>query len=49
MGLEAVFFVGAFILLAALIYGVLRNRTRSRAERHVADDIVRERYQNNET
>jgi len=49
MGLEAVFFIGAFILLAALIYGVLRNRSRSRIERHVADSIVRERYENNET
>lgn len=49
MGLEAVFFIGAFILLVALIYGVLRNHYRSRAERHVADSIVRERYKNNET
>ena len=49
MGLEAVFFIGAFVLLVALIHGVLRNRTRSRTERHVADSIVRERYKNNET
>ncbi|WBL76572.1 hypothetical protein I3J27_26560 [Bradyrhizobium xenonodulans] len=49
MGLEAVFFIGAFILLAALIYGVLRNHYRSRTERHVADSIVRKRYKNNET
>ncbi|WP_441237535.1 hypothetical protein [Bradyrhizobium sp. 930_D9_N1_4] len=49
MGLEAVFFVGAFILLVALIYGILRNRSRSRIERHVSDSIVRERYKNNET
>jgi len=28
---------------------VLRNRYRSRTERHVADGIVRERYENNET
>jgi len=49
MGLEIVFFIGAFILLAALIYGVLRNHYRSRVERHVADSIVRERYRNDET
>lgn len=49
MGLEAAFFIGALILLTALIYGVLRNRARSRTERHVAGSIVRERYKNNET
>lgn len=49
MGLEIVFFIGAFILLVALIYGVLRNHYRSRTERHVADSIVRERYRNDET
>lgn len=49
MGLEAVVLIGAFVLLAALIYGVLRHHDRSRAERHVADSIVRERYENNET
>jgi uncharacterized membrane protein len=49
MGLEIVFFVGAFILLVALIYAVLNNRYRSRTERHVADSIVRERYKNDET
>lgn len=49
MGLEAVFFIGAFILLVTLIYGVLRNHYRSRTERRVADSIVRERYKNNET
>jgi hypothetical protein len=49
MGLEVIFFIGAFILLVALIYGVLRNHTRSRTERHVADSLVRERYKNNET
>lgn len=43
------FFVGAFILLVALIYGVLRNRSPSRTERHVAESIVRKRYENNET
>lgn len=49
MGLEAVFFIGAFILLAALIYGVLRNHYRNRTEQHVADSLVRERYKNDET
>ncbi|MCP3401539.1 MULTISPECIES: hypothetical protein [unclassified Bradyrhizobium] len=49
MGLEAVFFVGAFVLLVALIYGVLRNRYRSPTERRVAESIVRKRYKNDET
>jgi hypothetical protein len=49
VGLESVYFVGAFLLLAALIYGVLNNRYRNRAADRAGDKVVRERYRRNET
>jgi hypothetical protein len=49
MGLEAVYFVGAFLLLAGLIYGVLSNRYRNRAADRVGDEVTRERYRRNQT
>ncbi|WP_187399321.1 hypothetical protein [Bradyrhizobium paxllaeri] len=49
MGLEAVYFVGAFVLLVALIYGVLSYHYRNRALDPVAKDVTRERYRKNET
>jgi hypothetical protein len=49
MGLEAIYFVGAFVLLVALTYGVLSHRYRSRAADRVAEDITRDRYRKNET
>ena len=44
---EIAFFIGAFILLTALIYATLSYR--SRAAQRVGEDIVRDRYQRNET
>lgn len=49
MGLEAVYFVGAFVLLAALIYGVLSYRYRNRAAERIGDEVTRERYRRNQT
>lgn len=49
MGLEIVFFIGAFLLLVALIYGVLAYHSRDRAADHVAEEIARERYRKDET
>jgi hypothetical protein len=49
MGLEIVFFIGAFALLVALIYGVLASHYRDRTGDHVAEEIVRERYRKDET
>jgi hypothetical protein len=49
MGLEAVYFVGAFVLLAAIIYGALSYRYRNRAADRVGDEVTRERYRRNET
>ena len=47
--MEIVYFVGAFVLLAALIYGTLNYHYRDRSKRRVADQIVRDRYHRNET
>ncbi|WP_198164204.1 hypothetical protein [Bradyrhizobium jicamae] len=49
MGLEAVYFIGAFVLLTALIYGTLSYRYRNRAATAVGEQIVRERYRRNES
>lgn len=49
MGLEITFFVGAFILLAALIYGSLHYHQRDRVKSKLADQTVRDRYEHNET
>jgi hypothetical protein len=47
--MEIVYFIGAFILLVVLIYGTLSWRYRDRRKDQVAEQIVRERYHNNET
>jgi hypothetical protein len=47
--METVFFIGAFILLVALIYGTLSYRYRNRAAQRTAEEIVRQRYKDNET
>lgn len=44
MSFEIVFFAGAFVLLVALIYGMLSNRYRDRAAVRVAEEITRARY-----
>jgi hypothetical protein len=49
MGLETAFFVGAFILLTALIYGSLHYHQRDRVKRKLADQTVRDRYEHNQT
>ncbi|MBV9460652.1 MAG: hypothetical protein JO141_24520 [Bradyrhizobium sp.] len=48
MGLETAFFVGGFILLVALIYGVLSYYYRSRAADRIGDEVTRERYRNDQ-
>jgi hypothetical protein len=49
--MEILYFIGAFILLAALIYGTLNYHYhyRDRAKSRVADQIVRDRYEHNKT
>jgi hypothetical protein len=47
--MEIVYFLGAFVLLTALIYGTLQYRYRNRAAVERGDEIARERYERNET
>ena len=49
MGLEIVFFLGAFLLLVAMIYAVLSYHYRSRAADRVGEEITRDRYRRNES
>ncbi|MEH2541310.1 MULTISPECIES: hypothetical protein [unclassified Bradyrhizobium] len=48
MGLEAVYFIGAFVLLTGLIYGTLSYRYRNRAATRAGDEIVKQRYRENQ-
>jgi hypothetical protein len=47
--MEAVYFIGALILLTALIYGTLQYYYRNRAATRAGDEVVRERYRRNES
>jgi ABC-type spermidine/putrescine transport system permease subunit II len=42
------FFIGAFVLLVALIFGTLQGHYRSRRSVHVGDELVRNRYKRNQ-
>lgn len=44
MGLEIFFFIGAFVLLVALIYGTLSYHYRNRANDALAEEVTRRRY-----
>jgi hypothetical protein len=47
--MEAVYFIGAFVLLVALIYGTLNWHFRDRRKDPMTDQIVRDRYEHNRT
>lgn len=47
--MEIVYFLGAFVLLAALIFGVLQYHYRNRTAVRAGGEIVKERYKRNET
>jgi hypothetical protein len=47
--MEAVYFLGALILLTALIYGTMQYRYRNRAASEVGEEVARERYRRNES
>jgi hypothetical protein len=49
MGLEAVYFLGALVLLTALIYGTLSYHYRNRAATRAGEGIVQERYRQNQS
>lgn len=40
----ALWFVGAFVLAGAIIYGIMRNRQRSRAEMELTERATKENY-----
>jgi hypothetical protein len=46
--MEIAYFIGALILLTALIYGSLHYHYRDRRKRKVANQIVRDRYEHNQ-
>ena len=47
--MEAIFFIGAFLLLVALTYGTLNRHYRDRRKSRMAEQIVRDRYEQNQT
>ena len=47
--MEAIYFIGAFLLLVALIYGTLNWHYRDKRKDRIADQIVRDRYEHNQT
>jgi len=47
--MELVFFIGAFVLLAALIYGTLNWPYRNRRRDRMTDQLVRDRYEHDRT
>jgi len=49
MGLEIAFFLGAFLLLVAMIYGTLSWHYRDRAAVRAADEITQSRYREQDT
>ena len=49
MGIETGFFVGAVILLIALIWGLTAYRRRNRANVPVTEQATRELYSNTDT
>ncbi|MGF6308812.1 hypothetical protein ABIB82_002449 [Bradyrhizobium sp. i1.8.4] len=49
MGLEIIYGIGALILLTALIFAVLQHHFRNKRAVQRGDEIVRKRYERNET
>jgi hypothetical protein len=49
MGLEIIYGIAALVLLTALIFGVLQYHFRNRRAVRSGDEIVRRRYERNET
>jgi hypothetical protein len=47
--MEIVYFIGAFLLLVALIYGTLKWHYRDRRQDKITDQVVRDRYEHNQT
>lgn len=48
MGYELLFFIGAIVLLAAIAYGVFRDKTRDRSKDVLTEAATREQYEHPE-
>ena len=46
--MEAIYFLGALILFAVLVYGTLQYRERNKAADRLGDEVTRERYRRND-
>lgn len=49
MGQELLYGVGIVVLAGALFYGMRQSSTKNKAAAKVGDDVVKERYRNNDT
>ena len=49
MGQELFYGVGIVLLGAALFYGIRQSRTKNKAATKVGDNVVKDRYRNNDT
>lgn len=49
MGLEIIYGIGSLVLLTALIFAVFQYHFRNRRLAKKAEDVVRERYERNQT
>lgn len=47
--MESLYFVGAFILLVALFYATLNWHYRDRRKDKMTEQLVRDRYEHNQT
>jgi hypothetical protein len=47
--MEIVFFIGALVLLTTLIYGTLNWHYRDRRQERKTQQIIRDRYEHNQT
>ena len=48
MGYELLYFIGAIVLLAAIGYGVYRDKTRDRRKDAITEAATREQYEHPE-
>jgi heme/copper-type cytochrome/quinol oxidase subunit 2 len=47
--MEALYVIGAFILLVALIFATLNWQYRDRRKDKIAEQVVRDRYEHNQS
>jgi len=47
--MEVLYFIGAFLLLVALIYGTLNWHYRDKRRDRISDQLVRDRYEHKQS